>query len=121
VKAFRRFAGGGVSALNPTTVAGLVIAMGKCLSVVVYAQLIAENCLAAEASPSAVAVIFHGLIEDLSTEAIKLSAMFPPGSPQRVLLRKVIRVPNTSAADLGSVADFITAPGNPFDSLDANR
>jgi acyl-CoA dehydrogenase len=107
VKAFRLFAEGGASAPNPTADAGLVIATGKCLSVIAYAQLVAENCRAVKMAPSTVSVIFHGLIEDLGTEALKLSAMFPPGSEQRALLKRVVRVPETSAADLGSVAELI--------------
>jgi hypothetical protein len=109
VQALRLFAEGGVSALNPSADAGLSIAMGKCFSATAYAQLVAENCLAANVAPPTVSVIFHGLIEDLSAEALKLSALFSPGSAQRALLRRVVRVPATTAADLGSVSEFITA------------
>ena len=109
VEAFYLFARSGVSPPNPTTDAGLLIPVGKCLSAIVYAQLVTENCLAAHVAPSTVSVIFHGLIEDLSAESLKLSAMFPLGSTQRALLKRVVRVPRTSAADLGSVAECIAA------------
>jgi acyl-CoA dehydrogenase len=109
VKAFRRFAAGGVSALNPTADAGLLIALGKCISAIAYAQLVAENCLAVQAAPSTVSVLFQGLIEDLSADALKLSAMFPSGSAPRALLKKAIRVPRTSAADLESLFELIAA------------
>jgi acyl-CoA dehydrogenase len=109
VEAFGLFARSGVSAPDPATDAGLLIAVGKCLSAIVYGQLVAENCLAAQVAPSTVSVIFHGLIEDLSSESLKLSAMFPAGSTQRGLLKRVVRVPRTSAADLGSVAECIAA------------
>jgi hypothetical protein len=56
-----------------------------------------------------VSVLFHGVIEDLSAEAIKLSAMFPPRSAQRALLRRIVQIPRTSAAELGSVSEFIAA------------
>jgi hypothetical protein len=58
-------------------------------------------------SPSIVSVIFHALIEDLSEESLKLSAMFAPGARQRACLKRVVRIPRTSAADLGSVSKFI--------------
>jgi acyl-CoA dehydrogenase len=109
VKAFRRFAGDGVSALNPTADAGLLIAMGKCVSTIAYAQLVAENCWAVKVAPAMVAVIFHALIEDLSAEALHLSALLPPGSAQRALLKGVVRVPKTGAADLESVSELIAA------------
>jgi acyl-CoA dehydrogenase len=109
VQAFRPFATNGASPLNPTADAGLLIALGKCFSVIAYAQLVGENCLAMKVAPSTVSLIFHALIEDLSAEALKLSAMFPPRSTPRALLRRVVRVPRTSAADLGFVSELIAA------------
>jgi acyl-CoA dehydrogenase len=106
-KAFHQFAAGGISSLNPAADAGLLIAIGKCLSAVVYAQLVAENCQAAKVGAPLVSVIFQGLIEDLSAEALKLAAMFPSGSPQRAVLKGAVRAPRTSAADLASVSELI--------------
>ena len=40
-----------------------------------------------------VSVIFQGLIEDMSAEALKLSAMFAPESTERARLQGVVRVP----------------------------
>ncbi|MCI0461392.1 MAG: acyl-CoA/acyl-ACP dehydrogenase, partial [Gemmataceae bacterium] len=109
VQTFCRFAEGGVSALNPTGDPGLLIALGKCFAAIVYAQLVAENCLAMKVAPSIVSVLFHALIEDLSGEALKLSALFPPGSAQRASLKQVVRVPRTSSADFESIYEFIAA------------
>jgi acyl-CoA dehydrogenase len=109
VKAFRSFAEGGVSTLNPTEDPGLLIEMGKCFSAIAYAQLVAENCLAVKVAPSTVSVIFHALIADLSAGSLQLSAMFPPGSAQRAVLRRAVRVPETTAADLQSVSEFVAA------------
>jgi acyl-CoA dehydrogenase len=107
-QAFRRFAGGGVTALKPTADAGLPIALGKCFSVIAYAQLIAEHCLAVKVAAATVSVLFHALIEDLSAEALQLSALFPPGSTERASLKRVVRVPRTSAAEFVSLSEFIT-------------
>src|SRR5439155_16363858 len=67
VRAFRQFARG-VTALNLTSHAGLLIAVGKCFAVVVQAQLVAETCAAVAADPATVSVMFHALVEDLSEE-----------------------------------------------------
>jgi acyl-CoA dehydrogenase len=109
VKAFRRFARGGVSALNATADASLLIGVGKCFATIAYGQLVAENCLAAEVTHPVVSVLFHALIEDLGAESLKLSALFPSGSQQRAELRRIVRIPRTSAADQVSVSELIAA------------
>ena len=109
VEAFHLFAIGGISALNPATDAGLLIVIGKCFSTIAYAQLIAESCLALKVASGTLSVMFHGLIEDLSTESLKLSAMFPANSAERAQLQDIVQVPETSAADLESVSEFIAA------------
>jgi hypothetical protein len=68
---------------------------------------VAETCAAIAVAPALISVIFHGLVEDLSAEALKLSAMFSPDSAQRVLLEQVSRIPRTTAADLDWVSTFI--------------
>lgn len=46
------------------------IALGRCFSVVVYGQLVAENCAAVGATPAAVSVIFHALVSDLTADGL---------------------------------------------------
>ena len=106
-EAFAAFVQGGVASLNPALDAGLFVGMGKCFSTIAYAQLVAENCLIAELALSSVSVMFHGIIEDLSAEALKLSAMFAFDSIQRAQLQEVVRVPKTIIDDLESVSEFI--------------
>jgi len=86
--------------------AGLTIAAGKCFSAVAYAQLVAENCQLGKVSAALVAVTFQGLIEDLSIVAARLAAYFPPGSAARESLKRVVRIPWTSGADVESVFRF---------------
>jgi acyl-CoA dehydrogenase len=107
VAAFRRFVANGATALNPDGNAGLHIGLGKCLSTIAYAQLVAENCIAMEIAASTIGIIFHGIVEDLSAEALKLAALFPPRSAPRRLLKRLVRVPETSSADLQAVAEQI--------------
>jgi len=109
VEAFRQFITRSETGLSPPVDAGFLIAIGKCLSTCAYAQLIAENCVAADVAPALICLIFHGLIEDLAAEALKLSATFVPVSDHRRLLKQVVRVPRTSAIDLESVSEFIAS------------
>jgi len=120
VKAFHLFVSG-MAARNPPrdgsvahrqadlADAGLAIALGKCLATIAYAQLVAENCLAAEIEPAIVSVLFHSFIEDLSAEALKLSALYLPGGAQRDQLRDMVRVPQTDAENVQAVAEFMAA------------
>ncbi len=107
VKAFHVFAVGGIATLNPSGDHGIFIEMGKCFANVAYAQLVAENCLAAKIAPATVALIFHGLIEDFSAAALRLAAAFPLGSAPRALLKRVVRVPKTTVADIQFVYELL--------------
>lgn len=82
---------------------GRLIALGKCLSIVAYGQLVAENCSAAGVACEMVSLIFHALVEDLTAETLGLATLFPPGGSQRALLRDAVCVPETSAADIAGV------------------
>jgi acyl-CoA dehydrogenase len=107
-QAFSRFVQVGVTSLRPTTDAGLHVRLGRCLSVIAYAQLVAENCVAIQAPLPLVSVIFHSLIEDLGEEALRLAALFPAESLPRTQLKSVVRVPRTDACDFESVSDFVS-------------
>ena len=109
VEAFRRLFAGGVAALNPNSDADLSIALGRCFAVAAYGQLVAEGAAAAGAVPEVVSVIFHALVEDLSTEALKLSVLFAPDAAPRALLKEVVSVPDASPADVAFVSGLIAA------------
>ncbi|HEX5272392.1 MAG TPA: acyl-CoA dehydrogenase family protein, partial [Gemmataceae bacterium] len=109
VKAFRQFAADGMPAMNPSGDAGLVIAIGRCFSTIAYAQLVAENCQAANVENSTVSVLFHPLIEDLTEESLRLAGLYPTGSPQRAVLRNTGRIPATSNSELDALAGLIAA------------
>ena len=108
VKAFRRFATNGLETLNPASEAGLFIGLGKCLAIMAYGQLVAENCRAVNAPDSLISIIFYALVEDLSAEALRLSAQFPPDSEHRRLLKRLVRIPTMNSADVENLADMIT-------------
>lgn len=107
VQAFRRFVQEGAAPLNPRPDAGRLVALGKCFSVIAYAQLVAEGCAAERVAAPLVSVIFHALIEDLSAETLQLAARFPPGAGRKDWLKGAVRLPRTGAADLPSVSEFI--------------
>jgi acyl-CoA dehydrogenase len=103
VEAFGRFATGPLSVPD----VGTQVALGRCFAIIVYGRLIAENCSIAGASPALVAVIFHGLVADLTAESLGLAALFPPGGAARTALAEIVAVPETNAADLDAVSDWI--------------
>lgn len=103
VAAFARFASG--AALDTAR----QIALGRCVSVVVYGQLVAENCAAVGVSPELVSVVFHALVGDLTAECLGLAELLQTGSPELALLAVVASVPETRAADFERVSEWLTA------------
>jgi acyl-CoA dehydrogenase len=113
--AFRKFMAAEVEAASHAAAGpgkadvGAAVALGKCFSTIAYAQLVAENCVAAEVEPSTVSVIFHGLIEGLREDSLALAATFPPESTRRGALKGVVRLPRTDSKDLEAVSASIGA------------
>ena len=105
VRKFREFAAAAASDL--TADPALLIAAGRCFTAVVYGQLVAENCAAAGTPSGVVSAVFLGLVEDLTAEALRLAALFPPGRVPRTLLRQAVRVPNSTAGDVTAVYDLL--------------
>jgi acyl-CoA dehydrogenase len=98
VQAFARFAAVWTSSERDADMA-VTIAAGKCLATIVYGQLVAENCQKAAVAASLTSLIFGELIEDLTADALRLSARLAPKSQSRSLLHRVVRIPRTSVAD----------------------
>jgi hypothetical protein len=95
----------GVAVEDPKQDAEVVIALGKCLSVIAYAQLVAEHCVIAEVPAPIVSLLFHQLVEDFSVETARLAALPQTGLVARFLLARVTAIPRTTRADLDFVAD----------------
>jgi hypothetical protein len=93
-----------VPARDPKADSEAVIAIGKCLSVVAYAQLVAEHCRLALVALPMTSVLFHQLIEDLSVESSRLAALPQMGEVSRLILAGAWAVPRTSGADMDFVA-----------------
>ena len=111
VRAFRLFKRRGVPVEDPKQDVEVVIALGKCLAAIAYAQLVAEHCVIAEVPAPIVSLVFHQLIEDLSAESMRLSALPQTGAVSRLLLGRVVAIPRTSRRDLDFVADRVRDSG----------
>jgi acyl-CoA dehydrogenase len=109
LRAFHAFVANGIPSLNLSGDTGLLIGLGKCLAAIAYGQLVAENCIVAGAAPPAVSLMFHGLVEDLSAEVLRLMAMLPAETSARALLKRAVRIPRTAAADFESAYAFLLA------------
>ena len=107
IRAFRLFMRRGVPVQDLKQDAEVVIALGKCLSIIAYAQLVAEHCVLAEVPAPVVSVLFHQSIEDMGIEAIRLAALPETGVVGRLLLGRVAATPRTTRADLDFVADRV--------------
>ena len=110
-RAFRLFMLRGVPVQDPKQDAEVVIALGKCLSVIAYAQLVAEHCVLAGVPAALVSVLFHQSIEDLSQESMRLAALPRTAGLARLLLRRVPAVPRTPQGDLDFVAERLAQRG----------
>lgn len=93
------------------------LAVGQALAMIVYAQLVAENAVRLKVSPAIVNAIFHLLVADLTTCALQLAALPQPGPISRALVKKMMRIPRTTAAEWEEIAGrlekadpFVPAP-----------
>src|SRR5439155_16867999 len=74
------------------------IALGHCMAAIAYAQLVAENALRLNLPGQTISVLFHLLVNDLSTSALALGALPGVGPTTRKLLCNTVAVPRTPAA-----------------------
>ncbi|HZN66599.1 MAG TPA: acyl-CoA dehydrogenase family protein [Tepidisphaeraceae bacterium] len=87
------------------------IGLGQCLATIAYGQLIAENAARLRVPADLVSAVFHGLVNDLSASALSLASMAQTDSAGRTLLRRMVAVPRTTAADWESVCERLAESG----------
>jgi hypothetical protein len=104
VRAFRRYLRRRGPVRDRRTESEVVIAIGKCLSITAFAQLIAEHCRLAEVTPALTSVLFHELVEDLSIETARLAALPQTSVMARLILAGASAVPRTTRAEMDAVA-----------------
>ena len=109
IAAFRRFVDIAMQQEDDSIDIAITIAIGRCFSTIVYAQLIAEMSHKAGVPIPVVSVVFAGLIEDFSAEALKLAALFGRTSIPRSLLKKIVRIPQSSVDEFDFVSQTIAS------------
>jgi acyl-CoA dehydrogenase len=80
------------------------LAVGQCLAIIAYGQLIAEAAHRLNAAAETVAAIFHLLIADLSAAALTLAALPKHDPDARSCAQQMVTLPITAQADWDSVA-----------------
>ena len=103
-KAFRHFIGR-YPPKGATADLATSIALGHCLATIAFGQLVAENAGRLAVPAELVSAVFHSLVMDLSTSALSLASMAQTDSKARILLRRMLVVPRTAAADWEFVAE----------------
>ena len=111
VKAFALFMRGGRYKLAAEAGTPMALAVGQTLATIAYGQLIAENASRMGIAPQMVSAIFHLLVTDLSTSALALASLPRLGAVGRALVRQMMVIPRTTAADWEFVAQRIAGSG----------
>jgi acyl-CoA dehydrogenase len=107
-RAFQRFASPLRESGAPTGDQSIALAMGQCIAVIAYAQLVAENALLMAIPPQMIAVMFHLLVQDLAASLLALSSL--PGV--NLATAHVTLTPRTSPADWDFVFARLTDYGD---------
>jgi acyl-CoA dehydrogenase len=84
--------------------------MGKCLSMIAYAQLIAENATIAGLELPEIDAVFELLVNDFSTLGLPLAA-FPLCQRSRALVERIVVAPQYASAGWDSLARRAAAFG----------
>lgn len=116
IKAFRLFLIASRLKGNQGEDLAAAMALGQCLAIICYGQLIAENSMKLNVPIQIVNVIFHLLVEDLSAAALTLAGYAGVDAVRRLFIRRAIAVPRTPQSDWDFVSDFMQA-GYPACSL----
>lgn len=72
-------------------------ALGECLAIIAYGQLVAENAAIFDMPSQIVAAMFHLLIDDLSIAALSMASSDFVDAESRILIRRMIAIPRTTA------------------------
>ena len=75
------------------------MAVGQCLAIAAYAQLVAENARLLEVPVEIISTIFHLLVVDLNAAALALASLPQIDAADRRRLKRMMTIPRTSQAD----------------------
>ncbi len=85
----------------------ITLAAGHCLATIVYAQLIAENCVLCDVPQQLVAAIFHTLVADMTTACLCLASVPGLECLSSSCVADMIVIPRTSGGDWEFVAERV--------------
>jgi acyl-CoA dehydrogenase len=108
-KAFQQFIWSARAIRVPLADAEIALILGQFLATIAYGQLIAENSARLGMPIQMVNVIFHLLVNDLSVAALGLAASPKLNALSKVLIRRLIAVPKTSAEEWEFVAGLLSS------------
>jgi hypothetical protein len=83
----------------------MAMALGQAMATIAYGQLIAENCVRLKVPRPIISTVFHLLITDLSAAAMTLASLPGLDALGRFLIRRLIVIPRTTAAEW----DYVSA------------
>jgi acyl-CoA dehydrogenase len=95
-KAFRDFARTLRAQRNAVTDTQLAMALGQCVAIIAYAQLISESASRLNTPQDILAEIFHFLVSDLSTTAMVLASLPELEASSRAILQRMLVIPTAS-------------------------
>jgi acyl-CoA dehydrogenase len=75
------------------------LSIGQCLATIAYAQLIAENAVHLKVPAEMISVIFHLLVNDLSSCALSLASCRGLERASGKVIRRVVSIPGTTDAE----------------------
>ena len=95
-KAFRDFARTLRAQRSAVTDTQLAMALGQCVAIIAYGQLLAENASRLGVPEEMLSAIFQFLVADLSVAALSLASLPELEMPNRSLVRRMIVIPATA-------------------------
>lgn len=107
---FRSFAGSFIAQSDDTETA---IAIGKCVSIFAFAQLVAEHVSDQQAPDPIVALMFDLLVEDLSVQLLRLAAASGLSDLHRIALMQAVAPSSIRGSDVEFAIDWITQHSPP--------
>lgn len=102
-KAFRHFVG--IMHPKRDSIEQIPFALGQCVSTIAYGQLIAENAAIQNVPLKMVSAMFHLFVADLCAAGLALASLPGMDAMSRLLIRRMVAVPRTSASDWEFVSD----------------
>lgn len=107
-KAFQLLVQGGDVDQSSGADTPVILAMGRCLATITYAQLVAENAVRFSVAVPTVAVMFHGLVNDFNVAALALASCGGSEKISPSLFRQLVSAPRITDGECEFVSRQMT-------------